>query len=292
MTDRWQIACGTSRLVCKILLCSILSLLRPFHVPALAADAQETLPSNAGTDRRLMVLGPGDSVRVSVFGQTDMDGTEYVGDDGSINLPLIGAVKVAGMSPVQAAKRIEATLVQRQLLVDPHVTLTVELSRSQMVSVLGEVGRPARYPIEPNTSIFDLLSLAGGTTPEAASVIFILRKGAVGAEQRIPVDLKALADRNSEAASQLLQSGDSVYIPKAPVFYAYGEVKAPGKYRVDPGLTVVQAITLAGGITERGSSRRIVVERKGADGKMAKLSAHLDDAVYAEDVIRVKESIF
>jgi polysaccharide export outer membrane protein len=257
----------------------------PVAAPAAAAPAD-------GTAKSLFVLGAGDSVKVSVFGQPDMAATEYVGDDGSINLSLVGAVKVAGLTPVEAAKRIEATLVQRQLLVSPHVTLTVEASHSQRVSVLGQVKAPARYAIDPNTSIFDLLSQAGGTLPEAASVIFILRKDAAGVEQRIPIDLKALADQGGQASSQLLQSGDSVYIPKAPEFYVYGEVKAPGKYRIDPGLTVVQAIALAGGITDRGSTHRVVIERKNAAGTTDKLSAHLDDPVQVNDVIRVKESIF
>jgi polysaccharide export outer membrane protein len=266
--------------------------------PLLAADnsanvaaAADPVAADAG-DRRLIILGPGDSVKVDVFGQPDMNTTEYVGDDGSLHLPLVGGVQVSGMSPVDAAKRIEITLKERQLLVNPHVTLTVVLSHSQRVSVLGEVRLPSRYAIEPNTSIFDLLSQAGGVTPDAADVIFILRKDAAGQEVRIPVNLKVLADKTTQSDSQLLQSGDSVYIPKASQFYIYGEVKAPGKYKIDSGLTVIQAIALAGGVTDRGSARRVVLERMGSNGKTHTMGAHADDPVQPSDVIRVKESLF
>ena len=108
----------------------------------------------------LLQLGPGDSVSIQVYGQPDMSATVYVSDDGTIPVPLVGMVQVGGLSPSQASNRIEAALRNGNFLVDPHVTLTVVQSRSQRVSVLGSVGTPGRYPIESNTSIFDLLAQA------------------------------------------------------------------------------------------------------------------------------------
>ncbi len=133
--------------------------------------------------RRLMPLGPGDSVSIQVYGQPDMSSTEYVADDGTINLPLVGHVPVSGLSPVDAGTKVEKALSKGQFLVDPHVSITIVQSRSQRVVVLGEVKTPGRYAVDPNSSIMDLLAQAGGLTDKAADTgasrgaILYLRRG-------------------------------------------------------------------------------------------------------------------
>jgi polysaccharide export outer membrane protein len=268
----------------------------PFAVPgarAIASPAGTSGSAAAGADERhLLQLGAGDSVNVQVYGQPDMDTTVYVGDDGTISVPLAGSVQVGGLTPVEAQKRVEQALRQGQFLLDPHVTISVTQSRSQRVSVLGEIKDPGRYPIEPNTTVFDLLAQAGGVTAFSSDIIYILRPDASGKVNRYPINLKGFSDQKNALPTQTLQAGDSVYVPRAEQFYIYGEVAAPNMYRIEPGMTVIQAIARAGGITPRGSEHRIEIKRSGKDGKYVITHAKPGDLVQSDDVIRVKESIF
>ncbi|HEY2783088.1 MAG TPA: SLBB domain-containing protein [Steroidobacteraceae bacterium] len=246
----------------------------------------------AGPKAPLLQLGPGDSVSIQVYGQPDLNATVYVSDDGTIPVALAGAVKVGGLSPAEASARIEKALKDGKYLVDPHVTLTVTESRSQRVSVLGQVGRPGRYAIQSNTSIFDLLAEAGGVTELGGDQVFILRTDASGNITRYPLSLKGLAEGSRGNGEVTLTGGDSVMVPTAPQLYIYGEVTTPGKFKVEPGMTVVQAIARAGGVTQRGSANRVVIKRRKPDGTYETTKAALSDLVQADDVIRVKESIF
>jgi len=248
-------------------------------------------PPPANSPPRIIQIGPGDSVSIQVYGQADMSTVVYVSDDGTIPVPLAGPVQVAGLSPAEASKRIEKALKDGNFLVDPHVTLTVTVSRSQRVSVLGQVGKPGLYPIEANTTIFDLLALAGGSLDTASEEIFLLRADASGTVQRYPINLKGLDQAKGVVPGQTLRGGDSLFVPKADQFYIYGEVTTPNKYRVEPDMTVVQAIARAGGVTPRGSERRVDIKRL-VDGKYVTVKAKLNDPVKPDDVIHVKESIF
>jgi polysaccharide export outer membrane protein len=258
--------------------------------PAVAADPQT--PGDKPDKAPLLQLGPGDSVSIQVYGQPDMSSTVYVGDDGNISIPLAGNVQVTGLSPAQASGRIENALKTGKILVDPHVSVTVTQSRSQRVSVLGQVGTPGRFPIESNTSIFDLLAQAGGVTSTGSDMIYIIRQDKDGKETRYPVDLKGLANGAGALPSIALRGGDSVFVPKAEQFSIYGEVSTPGRYRVEPGMTVIEAIAKAGGITQRGSQRRVEIKRKLPNGNYSHVKAKFGDLVQPDDVIQVKESIF
>ena len=257
-----------------------------------AAAGPPASADSAADTRPLLQLGAGDSVAITVYGQPDMGETVYVSDDGSIPVALVGAVQVAGLSPAQASLRIEKALRDGKFLVNPHVTLIVTQSRSQRVSVLGQVGTPGRYPIESNTSIFDLLAQAGGVKEDGADVVFLLRPDKDGKETRYPINLKQMVNGDRPAQTERLKGGDSVFVPRAEQFYIYGEVAAPGKYKVEPGMTIIQAIARAGGVTLRGSERRVEVKRHKPDGSYVTSKAKLGEAVQTDDVIRVKESIF
>jgi len=261
---------------------------------AAAADAAPPPPAaeKSAGQGPLLQLGPGDSVNIQVYGQPDMSTTAYVADDGTVSVPLAGNVQVAGLSPAQASSRVEAALRDHKILVDPHVTLTVTQTRSQRVSVLGQVGTPGRYPIESNTSILDLLAQAGGIGANGSDIIYVIRQDKSGKEVRYPVDLKGLANSNGAVPTIALKAGDSVFVPKAEQFSIYGEVTTPGRYRVEPGMTMIEAIAKAGGITVRGSSHRVAVKRKQPNGSYATSKVKFGDLVQPDDVIQVKESIF
>ena len=271
----WAFICS----VCCLAVCAAQS----------AGSSDPTPPANPPP--RIIQLGPGDSVGIQVYGQADMTTVVYVSDDGTIPVPLAGPVQVSGLSPAEAAKRIEKALKDGKFLIDPHVTLTVTVSRSQRVSVLGQVGRPGQYPIDANTTIFDLLALAGGALDTGSEDIFLLRADASGTVQRHPINLKGLEKANGVIPGQTLRGGDSILVPRAEQFYIYGEVATPNKYRVEPDMTVIQAIARAGGVTPRGSERRVEIKRM-VGGKYVTVKAKLNDPVKADDVLHVKESIF
>ena len=259
---------------------------------AALAPAASPVPANAPAP--LLILGPGDEVRLSVFGQPNMDGTVYVGDDGSISVPLAGRVPVGGLSPSQAARKVQTALRDGQFLLHPHVTLTIVKSRSQQVAVLGQVHRPGIYPIESRTTVLELLAQAGGETADGANTVYILRPAPGGTVQRLAVNLQGLAEEGvaPQAALLTLNGGDQVYVPQAPVFYVVGQVHAPGRFRLDPGMTVLQAIARAGGITNMGSMGRVVIKRQLPGGRDRLLPARQTGKVRPNDVITVKERIF
>lgn len=238
----------------------------------------------------LMQIGPGDTIMMLVYDQPDMTATVYVSDDGTVPVALAGSVRVAGLSPEGAAQAIEKALRNGKFFNDPHVTVTVVQSRSQRVSVLGEIGLPGRYPIDSKTTIFDLLAQAGGAKDTASSTIYLLRTDKAGNTTRYPIDLRVTADKS--IANQSLQGGDSIFLPKAEEFYIYGEVSHPDRFRLEPGMTIVQAIVRAGGVTARGSRNRVEVKRKGPNGEDVLTKGKLNDLIQPNDVIRVKESIF
>lgn len=279
-------------MVCRIRFFRFFKILATFFGAALVtaslANGQQPQPA----EQRLLQLGAADQISLQVFGQPDMTVTAYVSDDGTIPIPLAGAVKVIGLSPSEAAREVEKALKNGGFLVDPHVTISVLQSRSQRVSVLGEVRTPGRYVVESNTTIFDLLAQAGGTTDLGADIVYILRPTAAGTTERIELNLKEFANSHQPGGTLRLRTGDSVLIPKAEKFYILGEVNAPNAYKLHPGMTVLQAITLAGGLTETASTRRIEIKRTEANGKVVTQRAQLTDTVKPDDVIRIKESIF
>jgi len=236
-------------------------------------------------------LGPGDSVSIQIFGQPDSTNV-YVGDDGTISVPLVGPVPVAGVSPVEAAARVSAALKKGGFYVDPHVTIIITQSRSQLVSVVGEVAAPGRYPITPRTTIVELLAQAGGLKESASTVGYLLRTDAQGHVSRYPINLNGLTDLKDSLPTSTLLGEDSLVVPTAPRVYVYGEVSSPGVFRLEPGMTVLQAIARAGGINERGSERRIELKRQLKDGKYEITRAKPGDPIQPDDIIRVKESIF
>lgn len=261
---------------------------------ALIGQAQPAAASDPPAHQPLLPLGPGDEVTVHVFGQPNMDGTMYIADDGTVRVPLAGPVHVAGLSPTGAAHAVEAALRKKQILVSPHVTFTILKSTSQQVSVLGEVRNPGTFPVQSNSTLLELLAQAGGETEQGSDTVFVLRPNPDGAMRRLAVNLQGLAEAGTtpEAAEFTMKGGDQVYVPRAAQVFVTGEVRTPGRFRIDPGMTVLEALAHAGGVTNMGSTRRISIRRRESNGRYRELSARLTDKVQPNDVITVRERIF
>ena len=225
-------------------------------------------------------LGNGDAVRVTVFQQPDLTTDARVSERGTIKLPLVGDVKVAGKSPAEAGKQIAEELKRGQYLKNPQVNVALTTLRSQQVSVLGLVARPGRYALDDTSSnLADVIAAAGGIAATGSDTVSVLRDGA---EHKVDVLAKPFP----------LQGGDTVNVERAPLFYIYGEVTRSGAYRLEPNMTVMQAIAAGGGVTPRGSERRLKMRRPNDQGKLLETDAKLQDRVRADDVIIVKESLF
>lgn len=237
-------------------------------------------------------LGPGDVISMTVYSRPELDTTAFVSDRGRVVLPLIGEIAIAGMSPAEAAERIAKAYQRGEYLVDPQINVVVSEYRSQQISVLGEVKNPGRFPVETRLTVLDALALAGGVNELGGGLIYILRPDGTGGSTRIDIDLDAVLDSPRSASLFELRGGDSVVAPKAETFYIYGEVRQPNAYRLKPGMTVIQALSVAGGLTERGSDKRVQIKRKQRNGALETVQAELNSTIWPDDVIYVKERLF
>lgn len=262
----------------------------------MAPVPQQPAPDTALPDDipqpQLLQLGAGDAVRLQVAGRPELDATLYVSDDGDLDVPMIGQVHAGGLAPAEAARAIAAAYRSRDLLVDPQVTLVLDRYQSQRISVLGQVRSPGRLPLQSHTTVFDALAEAGGMTDDAADTVYVMRAGSDGKVGRIAVPLRSGAGAASAPLELALRGGDAIFVPPAERFYIYGEVNTANMYRLEPGMTVRQAISRGGGLTVRGSGRRVEITRKSADGRIATIDAGPDMRVQSGDVIRVKERLF
>lgn len=252
-----------------LMICSMLSSL------AKAADA----------DYR---LGPGDLLRVNVFGSPELSGEVRVSETGNITYPLIGQVQVAGKSPTQVEALLVTAFADGGYLRQPQVSVLIMEYRSQKVSVLGHVTKPGQYSLQSTSRLLDVLAEAGGPLrEEAADTATLMRKDG----SKASIDLTALFS-GDPAQNHVVAGGDTIYVPRAPQFYVYGEVQRPGMYKLERGMTVSRAISAGGGLTTRGSERRVVIKRRDKQGKEQLYSARGADLLQADDVLMVKEGLF
>jgi polysaccharide export outer membrane protein len=318
------------------------------------------------------ILGPGDVIRVTVFNNADLQLETRVSEAGLITFPLIGSVKVGGLTPSAAERKLASKLESGGYLKKPQVNILVVQFQSKLVSVLGSVLKPGRYPMERETSLSALLALVGGVTPDGSDIITITDKDGVkkeydlskvgpdnqpiqnmklvggetvfvnskniavmgqvlrpgkysivsgvrtvsdflsmaggvvptgsdiitvitkrdGKTARFQVDVDDLFTRDDPSINIEMQSGDSIYVPQAPMVYVYGEVQRPGSFKIQRNMTVMQVLSQGGGVTARGTQRGIKLNRRNTKGETVTLYPELTDLVQDDDVIYVKESLF
>lgn len=233
------------------------------------------------------LLGGGDVVAISVYEQPDMETTVRISGDGMISLPLLGRVSAENLSVKQLETKI-ARLLADGYIVDPQVHVFVKEFRSRKVTILGEVISPGVYEIQGETSILELISQANGLTENAAYQAIIQgRKTPVTV-----VDLAQLMKEGKASQNIHIVDGDHVFIPKKEVFYVSGQVNRPGVYNYEQNLTVVKALTMAGGPTSKASPERTRIIRN-KDGKEHLIKGvRMDMRILPDDVIMVPESYF
>jgi polysaccharide export outer membrane protein len=247
-------------------------------------------------------IGPGDVLIIRVWGHQDLTQEVVVSPEGSFRFPLVGEVRAVGRSADEVGMILTERLADGYL-VDPQVEVIIKEYKSQKVYVLGEVIRPGAYQLASRASIVEIISKAGGLSEEAGDVAQIvrgrndwkkdkpLRPGQEGVGKVIQLDLRGLIAGKDDSENVEIQDGDTIFVPKAEVFFIFGEVGQPGKYKWEKNLTVLKAVIIAGGFTEIASKRRIKIRRRVSEEE-TKIRAKLDTFVEPGDTVIVPESFF
>ncbi len=246
-------------------------------------------------------VGTDDVLLITVFAEPDLTGPFTVNNEGAFAYPLLGRVTVRALT----LREVEALLTDRLadgFLRNPQLNVKVLEYRSQNVYVLGEVRAPGIYPLTGSMSLIQVLVAAGSMTATAGYEVQIVRRtgnGELGAGPVLPEDSAEvevtylnLLDLQSGRLSEVrLHDGDTVYVPKAETFYVSGYVRSPGSFVWERGITVLQAISLAGGMTDRGSNRGIQILRI-VDDEEERVSVSLSDQVRAGDTVVIRQRFF
>ena len=256
---------------------------------AIPQSAQTPAPASKSAN---YVVGPHDVLTVTVFNEPQLSGRFRVENDGQFTYPFLGRIQAGGTSVAEIAALLTTGLANGYLR-NPQVNVDVEQFRSQNVFVMGEVRAPGRYTLTGSVTLIEALAQAGSTAPTAGGDILILRRakpsdGSPTLPQDADAEIQRVNLRDLQAgkltANVTIRDGDTIFVPKAERFFVTGHVRNPGAYNHEPNLTVLQAISLAGGLTDRGSNRGVQIIRN-----KKTFEAKLTDIVQADDTIVVRQ---
>jgi polysaccharide biosynthesis/export protein len=239
-------------------------------------------------------LGPGDGIRITVFQNADLTLETRVSESGNITYPLIGTVKIGGLTQSAAEQVIAAALKKGGFIQQPQVTVNLLAYRGNQVSVLGYVVKPGRYSLETSAlRVSDMVAIAGGILPDGADFVIVtgIRDGK---PFRKEVDIPGMfLDSKRQQEDLLVAGGDVIYVQRQPKFYIYGEVRSTaGFFRIERNMTIRQALALSGGPTSKSSERNVSVYRRNASGVIEQIEPDLNGPVQPDDVLYVRESLF
>ncbi len=267
-------------------------------VVSLAAQEPQKPSVAPATD---YVVGPQDVLAITSYDQADLSGKFAVEADGTFSYPLIGRVKAGGLTLRQLEAQVKKQLKDDGYFRNPQITVAVETYKSQKIFVVGEVRNPGSYPLSGDMNLVEALARAGSTLPSASGEAVIVHAGDNASGPTLPTKDDAddvvrvnLRELESGVFSQnaALRNGDTIFVPRAQSVYVFGQVKNPGAYLLQQKNTsVLQALSLAGGVTDRGSTNRIRIVRIVNDEKK-EISVKLGDIVLPGDTIIVAERFF
>jgi len=272
--------------------------LPPLPPPGPPAGPEFVPPAGQGPSGEYP-LGPGDVLRITIYGHEDLPQEVVLAADGSFAYPFIGQVQAAGLTVPQLTAAM-ARRLEEGYLVAPQITMTVTQYSSQQVYVLGAVKSPGVQTLKRNTTLLELIAVAGGPTLEAGAEVIIARATppeeprSPGTSQRRPAAVRVNLEKllAGEAAQGLeTERGDTVYIPKGEFFFISGEVQKPGQYPLERDTTVAKALILAGGPSKFAAPKRATVQRF-VEGQRREYHAEMHDILQADDILIVPQSIF
>jgi polysaccharide export outer membrane protein len=282
---------------------------KPEQAPERVLEARPTqasvdFPPALSLSRSDYRIGRQDLLEISVFDVEELDQTVRVGDDGSITMPLLGRLVVSGLTKSELEESIARLLAERYVR-DPQVTVFVKEYTSKQVAVSGAVKKPGSYEMLGRKTLIEMISMAGGLDSEIGKQIIIFRQTSNGATERLPIDLDGLVYGADPALNVVVDPGDIIYVPtvaKVRIFVS-GAVKSPDLYEVprDEPVTLLKAITLAGGTTDRAADKKVRIMRTEDDGTRVTLIVNLrhirqgkadDPILAADDIVLVPEAFF
>lgn len=269
-----------------------------FFVVARVASAQGSKPAAPVND---YIVGPQDVLTITSYDQADLSGKFTVEADGSFTYPMIGRFTAGGFSLKQVEANLRKKLKDGGYFVNPQVTVSVDQYKSQKIFVVGEVRIPGSYPLSGDMSLVEAIARAGSTLPTAAGEAVVVHAGANASGPTLPtrdntseivrVNLRDL-ENGIFSQNAALHDGDTIFVPRAESVYVFGQVRNPGAYALQQkNTTVLQALSLAGGVTDRGTTSRIRIIRI-VHGEKKELKVKLTDLVQPGDTIVVPERFF
>jgi polysaccharide export outer membrane protein len=264
------------------------------------AKQQAGAPAAQSPVAVVYVIGPEDLLTITVFDEADLTNKYRVDSEGMVTFPLVGRILASGLTIREFQDRLVERLSSGYIK-NPQVRVEMDQYKSQSVFVIGEVRTPGKIVMSGTMSLIEALALAGSPTTAASSELIVIHpKKVKPGEVTLPDEatdavrtLVNIKDLQVGKAGQgiVLQDGDTVFVPKAQTFYITGQVRSPGSYVLEPGMTILQAISLAGGLTERGSDRGMKIERI-VGGKRQEVDVTLTDTVQPNDTIVIRQRFF
>jgi polysaccharide biosynthesis/export protein len=239
------------------------------------------------------IVGPQDQLSITVFEEPELTGKYRVDNDGWFSFPLLERVRAAGRTLTELQITLTA-LLANGFLKNPQVRVEIDQYKSQSVFVSGEVRAPGKIQMSGNSmTLLEALAQAGSPSQSASNEITVTRHdGAADAAQPTVIRVNRHDLEIGRAGRDiLLRDGDIINVPSAKRFYIAGQVRNPGFYVLEPGMSVQQAIALAGGLTERGSDRGIIATRI-VHGRAADIAVKLDDPVEPNDTLNIRQRFF
>lgn len=246
-------------------------------------------------------LGSGDVLEIKVFGEDELSRTVRVSGDGLISYPLIGRLKVDGLTALEVADRVTQMLA-RDYLVNPQVSVNISQFVSRQVQILGAVKAPGTYNLTGRTTVTALLARAGGISEQGGKTLLLVREGEKPGEFQAPlrIDAYALLNRGDRSQDLDSQGGDVLFVPKADELYVMGEVTTPGAVVFQEGMTLLQAISKVGAFRPTAAPNRVQIMRRTngkeeiirVDAKKIQDGLERDLELKPEDLITVPKSYF
>jgi polysaccharide biosynthesis/export protein len=272
------------------------------YVPEFVIPAQQEpsgqAPSTA-VNPTSYKIGLNDEIKITVFDEPDLSMMYRVDADGSLSFPFIGRVQAAGTTLAELQRRI-TTMLAAGYIKNPQVRVEINQYKSQFVYVIGEVRAPGKITMTgTRMTLLEALALAGSPTANASNEVIVVhprpdtdarKPGTESEGARISVNRKDL-ELGKAGQDVVLQDGDIINVPSAQHFYITGMVRNPGTYVLDPGISVQQAIGVAGGLNDRGSDRRLKISRL-VNGKLTEVSVDLEDKIQAGDTLMISGRFF
>ena len=266
----------------------------PARPPVVApSQAPAPAPATEAPASGKYQIGPQDLLKITVLDEGELSQSYRVDADGFISFPYINRVKAAGTTLSDIQEKIRTDLISGGFLKNPQVRVEIESYKSQSVMVSGEVRSPGKIPMTGAMTVLEALAAAGSPTSSASSELTIAHAKKPGAEST-DSDITRVnwKDLNlGKGTDVAIQDGDLINVPKAQTFFMTGQIHNPGSFVLEPGTTVQQAVAMAGGLTDRGSDRRISASRL-VNGKLTDVSLKMEDRVMANDVVTIGQRFF